>query len=200
MNWFFSDSITKECSIKLVKLSPDLINSTSSEQQPSKSTAFGVPNNTNHNSSLPLKLSTLKRKNAIKTTKASPNAVEVQNKSNQPKPHLSKSDLLKRKRIVPSIVPPENKTIKHVSNEGTTVIRTVCKDGNNMIIKKRLEIKKDLPTQPSKGPSFKFPFKVPVENPCPVNNFCDSKDETESILSLAITESSRRWVYFSRLF
>lgn len=199
MNWFFSDSITKECFIKLVKLSPVLINSTSSEQQPSKSTAFCVTNNTNHNSSLPLKLSTLKRTSAIKTTKAPPNAVEVQNKSNQPKPQLSKSDLLRRKRIVPSIVPPNNKTIKPVSNESTTVIRTVCKDGNNMIIKKRLEIKKDLPTQPSKEPSFKFPFKVPVENPCPVNNVCDSKDETESVLSLVVTEFSRRWVFFSRL-
>lgn len=195
MNWFFSDSITKECFIKLVELPPDLINSTSSEQQPSKST---VTNNTNHNSSLPLKLSTLKRKNAIETTKAPPNAVEVQNKSNQPKPQLRKSDLLRRKRIVPSIVPPNNKTIQPVSNEGTTVIRTVCKDGNNMIIKKRLEIKKDLPTQPSKGPSFKFPLKVPVENPGPVNNVCDSKDETYSVLSLNITEFTRGWVFFSR--
>lgn len=186
--FFFSDSITKECFIKLVKLSPVLINSTSSEQQPSKSTAFGV---TNHNSSLPSKLSTLKRKDAIKTTKAPPNAVKVQNKSNQPKPQLSKSDLLRRKRIVPSIVPPNNKTIKPVSNEGTTVIRTVCKDGNNMIIKKRPEIKKDLPTQSSKGPSFKFPFKVPVEKSCPVNNVCDSKDETDSVLSLHVTEFSR---------
>lgn len=133
--------------------------------------------------------------NTIKTTKAPRIAVEVQNKSNQPKPQLSKSDLLRRKRIVPSIVPPNNKTIKPVSNEGTTVIRTVCKDGNNMIIKKRLEIKKDLPTQPSKEPSF----KVPVENPCPVNNVCDSKDETDSVLSLFVTEDSRRWVFFSRL-
>lgn len=195
--FFFSDSITKECFIKLVKLSPVLINSTSSEQQPSKSTAFGVTNNTNH--SRPSKLSTLKRKNPIKTTKAPPNAVEVQNKSNQPKPQLSKSGLLRRKRIVPSIVPPNSKTIKPVSNEGTNVIRTVCKDGNNIIIKKRLEIKKDLPTQSSNGPSFKFPFKVPVENPCPVNNVCDSKDDTDSVLSLNVTEFSRRWVFFSRL-
>lgn len=193
--FFFSDSITKKCFIKLVELSQDLINSTSIEQQPSKSTAFGVTNNTNHKCSLPSKLSTLKRMNAIKTTKAPRIAVEVQNKSNQPKPQLSKSDLLRRKRIVPSIVPPNNKTIKPVSNEGTTVIRTVCKDGNNMIIKKRLEIKKDLPTQPSKEPSF----KVPVENPCPVNNVCDSKDETDSVLSLFVTEDSRRWVFFSRL-
>lgn len=173
-----------------MKLSPVLIKSTSSEQQPSKNPVCGVTNNKSNVSNLPLKFSTLRRTNAINNTKNPQNAVEVQTKSNQPpKPKLSKNALLKKKRIVPPIVSPNNITIKPMCNDDTTVITTAFKVGDNnvMIKKKILDINKDVP------------FKVPVKNVCPVNNVCDTKDETSSVLSLAITEFSRRWVFFCRL-